>query len=488
MGGIPREDIIARWNSLLGDTGYSWLNDLESDESKKIGPYSIMLPWNERRNGIYDYFVQNEFRGSEDAYSDAFAVVRSQLPKALRVSTLESAFEGMPRGTNWGLPLFTKRQESYPEYLLRAKEADSNAYQMASEVYPAVLFWRGQAQGLDLDPKQRDVWGVDHMPIIVGKTYVDPLLKALKYQRGFSAWTGFDEVDKRVTEMLERRLPIFSVDFSGFDKSANRRLIQSAYSLIDSCFSNLPIARLKFKENVFLTNSIVTPDGILQGRNGGVPSGIDDTNLIDTLINALAANYVAERMGIGLIHGEFMGDDGLWQFSEPVDLELVGLAVAELGLTLNTGKTSVSTDMVHFLQRVHHYQYFLEGLNRGVRSTMRTLGSMMSFERMRQGWTGEFNTLRWIMQVENTKWHPKFDEFVDFLRQGDEFLQDRNPIEILKAIGGWRGAEGVLGVTSFPWRVESLKGLASFRTVRELALLSKHQSGIDNETLVESER
>jgi hypothetical protein len=226
-----------------------------------------------------------------------------------------------------------------------------------------------------------------------------------------------------------------------------------------------------FLRDVMAHIGIVTPWGIFTGREGGVGSGATETNWADTTGNEITMRYVADRLGVVLLDGLFMGDDSVVQYQPSPPLDEIADVVRETGMLLNVDKTYVSSDFCHFLQRLHHVDYVIGGMNRGVYSTVRALGSMKSLEYKQEGLPPELFSLRWIMQSENCKWHPRFDDFVVHWSSGDTFLQHRSPEALLKAVGGVAAAEGLLGITAFPGTSHTLRGLSSFATVEVLRRL-----------------
>jgi hypothetical protein len=471
----PREEIIDDWKGILGTTGLDYLDSLEQDQASKIGPISIREPYKSREELVLGYFQRGKWEPDESALLSAVGKVVEMVSQHLRPTTLETAYGRMPKGTNLGLPVFSSDDEYEIKYLERAQALDTSGY-VDGHIYPAVVGWRGQPRGLHLVPKQRTVWMEDHLETILGLTVLHPILGAMRSRGEFAAWRGPDDVDVEVTYLLRTAsFPLLSVDFSSFDQSVGRELIQMAFHVFQLW---MPTAapRIRFLERAFTGVPLLTPRGLLTGRSGAVPSGSALTNLVDSVVQLIIAHYVAERMGSSIRAITVLGDDGVWSFDDPYDVEDVVNHAAELGMTISPEKSAVSGERASYLQRVHSLKYLKDGIAVGVRSTMRTLGSMISYERYKRGWNGFMDSVRWIMQVENTKWHPSYEDFVRFLYKGDKLVRRHDPSVILARAGGAERAESLLGIASFPYGSHSVHEWSSLTTVNILRSI-REESG-----------
>jgi hypothetical protein len=450
------------------DTGYPEFDALEGAEELSVGSFSIQAPWRMRKDSLAEYWNQRPFVGSTVDLHRAFSAVAKFVRRQLRPSDLTTAFERMPSG-NLGLPRMSRMREYAQEYLLRAQTLDRQDYiGGVANIFPAVLFGRVQPKPKGELTIPRDIWGMDHLDTIVGKSIVDPLLKVLRQLPEFAAWVGLDEVDRRVTQLLDLGGTLYSIDFRHFDKSLNSTIIDLITALKKQWFVRNAHTRIEFLADVFKHVGIVTPDGIWSGRDAGVPSGTGSTNIDDCLANALASHYVAIRLGVSLADALYMGDDAVWAFRPNPSVDEVAGALSELGLELNTTKTLVSADQVHFLQRLYLRRYVIGGVNRGVRSVIRTINSMMSHEYMRRGWSRPMNTVRWCQQANGPEWHPNFVDFIHWYYLGDEYLRDGRTAEMALEEVGVGSAESLLNITSFPWNKRALSGFAAFASVKAL--------------------
>jgi hypothetical protein len=471
--GEERESIIGRFEEGIGYTNFTELTAIDEKEISKIGPYSIMLPWSERRDSVTE-FEHQSYHGDDtilDRVVQDVAKLFSQ--SGFRPMDLNTAFEAMPRKTMLGLPTMTSDESFAEQYLQRAINLVS-----ANEIYPCVAGWRGQPKGLHEVPKQRLVWMFDHVETILGLSILYPVLNRLRVLPGFAAWSSDLVVDDSISRLLNQanrsRLTIISADYSNFDASVSYTLIDCVFDLLRYWFVEDAKSRLDVLEDTFSTVPLVTPDGVFENRKGGVPSGSALTNLVDTLVNLIAGKYVASRLGIKLQLFEVLGDDSVFVFNPSPKVEELSEAFKELGLDSNPEKQFISDQSCHFLQRWHSLAYQLNGVSRGVRSPYRSLNGMMSLERGID--SKEIRYLissRLIMQAENTRWDPRFKMFVKLMKEGDAVMRTGiDPVEIFRRAGGSDVIRSALSIASYPFNQQDPDAIERFATtsvLRELA-------------------
>jgi hypothetical protein len=371
-GKAPREEIIERFKAGIGFTQYPELTAIDEKEISKIGPYSIMLPWSERRGSV-DEFRHQSYQGDNTTLEHVVGVMSHLFPESgFRPMDLATALESMPHGTMKGLPTMSSDDSVDVQYLQRAMNLVS-----ADGIYPCVAGWRGQPKGLHETPKQRLVWMFDHAETILGLSILYPVLNRLRVLPGFAAWSSDLVVDEQVTRLLvsarNARATIVSADFSNFDASVPYELIDCAFELLRFWFTDETKPRLDILQEVFATVPLLTPDGLFKDRKGGVPSGSALTNLIDTLVNLIAGYYVAVRLGVKLTDFEVLGDDSVFVFQPFPGVKELSQAFMELGLDSNPEKQFVSQTACHFLQRWHSLEYQLTGVHRAHRARLRLL-------------------------------------------------------------------------------------------------------------------
>lgn len=104
----------------------------------------------------------------------------------------------------------------------------------------------------------------------------------------------------------------FSIDYSGFDGTVSTQMIGLAFGIIRQMLT-LSDEEQKVWERVctyFATSPFLAPDGkVYKGRRGGVPSGSMFTQLVDSLVNAIAIEYATEMSGVTKYRYTVYGDD-----------------------------------------------------------------------------------------------------------------------------------------------------------------------------------
>jgi len=465
-----RRSYFRDWLLPKTQTRFEELNKAELDQSEKIGPYSIQLPWHERRDNLLAYYSRGNISIDYARLQEAIDVVSSRLPSQLTPKSTLTAFHHMPKNTNLGAPWFTNDQEYLPLVLRKAQEIERRGYPNLGD--PCIVFWRGQPTGLETVPKQRTIWGYPHYITVHELRLQMAFFERAVSDSLFSAWVSSDAVNKAITNVIAFDSGNnLSVDFAGFDASVPPVLVRAAFELIRRMFTKGSDRLISYVEELFLTIPIITPDGIYHGFHG-IPSGSGLTNWIGILIQMLLAEYC------GMIIELAQGDDGVWRSLGPWNPDDIADTISTFGMKLNVDKELVSEDTVMFLQNVHMRSYLIDGLNVGVRPLERILNGMLSYERMNSSWSGVDDTIRWIQQCESGKYHPRFRILVELLFRSDKFLSSGKSLSSLLESGG--GVEKIasdLKQSSFPFGKEPLSKLEQFTTVKELRRLGAFKRG-----------
>lgn len=453
----------------IAHSPYEEFNELEEEEVKLFGPFSIRANWSTRRQGAEEYF-QCVDEDTPDNLGIAMArMARWITPHSLVPLQFKTSFGAMPKDSNLGLPWFTKDKSFADYYLDRANELLRSGFDF--DIEPAVVGWRGQASGDPDMPKQRVVFMEDHLETIVGLSIQVPLLERLRGMSEFAAWNELSVVDKVVTQTIDRaRVPIWSADFSGFDKHQMSKCIVSAFDLIRLWFVVTAKPQIDWLERQILTVGLVTPDGIYTGRSCNMPSGSALTNLVDSLVQLLMV------YGFTSGRGSVLGDDGFYYDERGLDVDVMSMLLYEsYSAKVSADKGGFSKDSVKYLQRLHLRRYRVHGICVGVRSLVRTWNGVCHLERGHKDLPPEFFSARAIMQLENCKWHPRFRKLVEYFFSLDTFSQNLDPSEIFVRAGGVEKVEKVMNLQSFRFGQElPSSGLNNFQTVQ---ILRKMRSG-----------
>jgi len=511
-----RREIIAqlkqffrsRSNSLRYPKLHPVLLDLEERESNKIGPYSIRSSLKDRLPSILEsYYLQNrQLKLNFKAYNLAVKRVKSFIPKGILAPlSSQEAFNRLPKSTNWGSPYFKSGTDYGSVYFKDYLNFYFNDKLKLLE-YPSVLGWRGQPTSLSELPKQRDVWMYPHFMSILEKRYLDPAIKIARRDLTFSALNGFDGVDYGITKLFSdlqsalgnnETLFLLSVDFSKFDKSIKEELTREAFSIIKYWYINNKVycEDLDIICNYFLSGPLLLPNNQVLTGIHGVPSGSGFTNFVDSIINLLFYYYLIysnshlfSETGFPLVQG----DDGIYPFKliSPYSpnhihnvLSTLGKSAKDFCLDLNVSKQFISvyssslnfsegqliSDFecpvllgelcVHYLQRIHllsfkvYFRQFNHFRNVGIRSLYRCLNGLLSLEVLSSRWNKWMESVRFIMQLENCKYHPYINDFIMWCTSRDKLklgLVFPNVLNLFQAAGGLQHILAILKIEAFP--------------------------------------
>ena len=444
------------------------LLDFERSEREKLGPWSYMRPWDERRDDVLAFDSRKGMSGvDERAYNEALEYVRRLIPQSsIKPLSLESAWDALPHTTSKGLPYLTRDNSVIDTYLERARQGITDDKPV---IYPFFLGWRGQAHGIRLeDVSQRLIWEADKTEALISARWLYPILGQLRKRKEFAAWNDLDVVNSTMQECFKvaSGQTIYSTDFSGFDASLAERLLNDLFDVIIH-WANVGDNSQGLngvRENI-ISGSILSPDGILGRKPGGLPSGVEFTSLLGTLANLFSALYVGRALKVAHRFGTYLGDDAVNVYHPDPGAGELGDAAGSLGLDQNAEKQFVSKEAIHYLQNL----YLPDGSG-GMRPLSRAINGMLSYERRRnpKTWNHALASIRTIEQAENCKFHPKFEQFVKFIAKGDGWLT-RYPTRVLmKMAGGVKLVEETLGRAQFRYTSWSLEDVQTFETSKVL--------------------
>jgi hypothetical protein len=440
----------------------SVLLDIETVQKSKVGPRSIAKAWPERRGSLFDYFAENEV-----------PEIRNSQPQAksdegrLRPIDLSKAVDKLKSNTNAGLPFYVKKGNVKDVY------RDSTKFrELLDRKDPCCLFTRTQEDG-----KTRSVWGYPMADTVNEMLFYSPLLEYQKSLNWRAAIVSPDVIDERVIDIVKNCLlfkdyTMVSVDFSAYDASVKGTLQKFAFHYIKALFQPENEAALSYVEERFKTIGIITPEGIITGEHG-VPSGSTFTNEVDSI-----AQYLIARDSNLLVDKNFQiqGDDGLYLVKKDQTETLIS-TFEKFGLKVNKSKTVINDEYCTYLQCLYHKDYCLSMDKKvgGIYPIYRALCRLMYQERFvdyaKVGLDGrEYFTLRTICILENCKYHPLFEDFVEIIynldSEGLSYKSDA-PFKFEKLI---YGEEGVLGNIQNQ-HGDVRQGMESFKTVEVLRKL-----------------
>jgi hypothetical protein len=152
-------------------------------------------------------------------------------------------------------------------------------------------------------------------------------------------------------------------------------------------------------------------------------SGSGGTNFDECLAHKCLQFEAAQGAGQLLNpHSMAYGDDGILTYPN-IKVDDVIRTYERHGQEMNPEKQYVSKHDCVVLRRWHSTSYRENGIMVGVYSTFRALGRLLAQERFYdpEEWGPEQVTLRAWSILENCNHSPYFEQFVDFVMQGDKY-------------------------------------------------------------------
>jgi hypothetical protein len=428
--------ILAGWMPHILSLKDKWpsLVEFENDLAKKVGPMSIMKPLSERMDDIDSYY-DSILLESNPISNDAIAAVIKEWSqvRGLRVRGEKATVEHMKKSTNSGSPYFSKRrlvldktvpcsvQVSDDEVFQRLRNTDWKAC--------AVLGWRGQEGGESPeDVKQRVVWMFPFSVNIQELRLYQPLIESAQRFNLVPAWVSMEAVDERVTKLFDTKSSddvIVCTDFSKFDQHFNAHMSAAARSILQQLMTDCTDTTSWLNEVFPIKYMIPLAYNYGEIRYGahGMGSGSGGTNADETLVHR-ALQYEAAMAHQKILNPNSMclGDDGILTYPGITAKDVMRVYTAH-GQEMNLDKQYESTRDCTYLRRWHHVDYRVDGVCVGVYSTARALGRLAEQERYYdpEVWGPKMVALRQLSILENIKYHPLREEFVDYCMKGDKY-------------------------------------------------------------------
>lgn len=245
-----------------------------------------------------------------------------------------------------GAPEFESKGDSFEKDLARS----GRIFRGECTPPPCVAYHRVQhgSEG----PKVRLVWGYPASMTLLEARFARPLIDYFKHNRtpmAFAMWKM--EVSARLIP-IENSGVRYGIDFSGFDSSIHPKLIDMAFKVLKSHFQDTPDNRKHWDKIIhyFIHTTILMPDGYVYRKAHGVPSGSYFTQLIDSIVNYMAIQY----MSILVFETEMdqrkilvLGDDSVFGTHKHVLLVRLAEVLRHLGLKLNVEKSVVTNRRQH---------------------------------------------------------------------------------------------------------------------------------------------
>lgn len=446
--GSSLKTVLDDWSEHLESISNKWptLVDYENDLKAKVGPMSIMLPLSERMEDI-DHYYDDIHLSSTPVSDKAIAAVLREFTKIRGISlrSQSNTIKEMKKSTNSGSPYFTRRKTVVHKTAFCRTTIDSvdasditqhlrlsspNSYDAGSEwKAAAVLGWRGQEGGPEIDDvKQRVVWMFPFAVNILELQFYQPLIESCQKFNLVPAWVSNEAVDLRITRMFDTKSDddvVICTDFSKFDQHFNADLQNCAESII-SALLDTKTASKEWLSQVFPIKYCIPlayDYGKVRIGRHGMGSGSGGTNADETLVHRALQYEAAQSVNSQLNpNSQCLGDDGVLTYPG-ITVKDVMRSYTAHGQEMNESKQYVSKQDCIYLRRWHHTNYRVNGICVGVYSTYRALGRLMEQERYfdPEWWSKEAVAIRQLSIIENVKWHPLREQFLEFCMKRDKY-------------------------------------------------------------------
>lgn len=252
-----------------------------------------------------------------------------------------------------------------------------------------------------------------------------PAIEIVQSHKLIPAYVNFQEVDRRVTALFDSRKAndqaVVCSDFSKFDQHFGLCMQDAARYVFEMLCPNL----YNWLEMVFPIKyhiPLICSDDIMFSGPHGMASGSGGTNFDESLAHRALQYECAIRNGSELNqHSMAYGDDGILTYPG-IEVEQVTESYTRHGQEMNLIKQMVSTSEAVVLRRWYSTSYRKSNIMVGVYSTFRALGRLLAQERYYDPeiWGAKMVTLRAWSILENCEHSPYFEQFVDFVIQGDK--------------------------------------------------------------------
>lgn len=430
--GKSLESVLKGWDSTIQTLKHEWpsLVEFEMDLRKKVGPMSIQKPLNERLEDIDSYYdsILLESEPIDKRALDA-AIEWFNPTRGLNLRGQDLTLKYMKKSTNSGSPYFTKRRTVVDKTVPCELRDYYQFLQGKAWNQAAVLGWRGQEGGPQAsDVKQRVVWMFPFAVNIEELRVYQPFIEVCQRYKLVPAWVGMDEVDRRITQMFDTKGKhdlVVCTDFTKFDQHFNADMQNAARYILEHILAAGSAERY-WLSNVFPVKyriPLAYDYGMVRVGNHGMGSGSGGTNADETTVHR-ALQYEA-ALSAGKIlnpNSQCLGDDGVLTFPG-ITAEAVTRSYSRHGQEMNLDKQYESEHDCTYLRRWHHQDYRVDGVCVGVYSTYRALGRLCEQERYYdpEVWGPKMVALRQLSILENVKYHPLREKFVDYCMKGDKY-------------------------------------------------------------------
>nr|QHD64804.1 RNA dependent RNA polymerase [Plasmopara viticola lesion associated Partitivirus 1] len=246
----------------------------------------------------------------------------------------------------------------------RMKQDGKDRFNPTKMRFPPCL--AGQRGGMSErdDPKTRLVWIYPAEMLVVEGFYAplmyrdfmsdpnSPMLNGKSAQRLYTEWCC----------KLREGETLYGLDFSSFDTKVPAWLIRVAFDILRQninfeTFDGKPVSKNDAQKwrNVwdgmvwyFINTPILMPDGRMFRKFRGVPSGSWWTQMIDSVVNHILVDYLADCQQVEIRNLRVLGDDSAFRANDQFDLEVAQHDCEPTGMILKPEKCDKTCDPCQF--------------------------------------------------------------------------------------------------------------------------------------------
>lgn len=242
----------------------------------------------------------------------------------------------------------------------RMKQDGTGSFNPRRMRFPPCL--AGQRGGMSErdDPKTRLVWIYPAEMLVVEGFYAplmyrdymndpnSPMLNGKSAQRLYTEWCcGLREGET-----------LYGIDFSAFDTKVPAWLIRAAFNILRqniefSTFQGKPVEKVDAQKwrNVwdamvwyFINTPILMPDGRMFRKYRGVPSGSWWTQMVDSVVNYILIEYLADCQKVEIRNLRVLGDDSAFRSGDQFELEVAKGDCIPTGMVIKPEKCEKTCD------------------------------------------------------------------------------------------------------------------------------------------------
>ncbi|ALO50131.1 62 kDa protein [Penicillium aurantiogriseum partitivirus 1] len=246
----------------------------------------------------------------------------------------------------------------------RMKQDGESSFNPTKMRFPPCL--AGQRGGMSErdDPKTRLVWIYPAEMLVIEGFYAplmyrdfmndpnSPMLNGKSAPRLYAEWCcGLREGET-----------LYGLDFSAFDTKVPTWLIYTAFDILRqniewSTFQGKPVSKQDAQKwrNVwdgmvwyFVNTPILMPDGRMFRKYRGVPSGSWWTQMIDSVVNYILIDYLAECQEVEIRNLRVLGDDSAFRSTDQFSLEQAKVDCEPTHMLLKPEKCEKTKDPCEF--------------------------------------------------------------------------------------------------------------------------------------------